>query len=124
MDYEFNHDLTGAYCAEFSMGHEALGHWLTHELGNQQTQINTLLCAIDQLQRNQRWDYHLQGAEYDLLLSAEDVTVRAHALDAALDENELETGLEFYDDESTASCGLEDFIEILTAWQQFVNQSH
>ena len=121
LDYEFSYDLTGAYCAEFTMGHEALGYWLTHELGCNQALATSVVNAITQLQAKQRWDYQFEGSEYNLLLSRDDVTVRAHALDASLDE-ELETDLDFYDDESTASCGLDDFLEILQAWLLFINE--
>ncbi|MEH6579272.1 MAG: YacL family protein [Amphritea sp.] len=123
MDYEFSYDLTGAFCAEFTMGHEALGYWLTNELEDNQTLATSIFNAISQLQTKQRWDYVLEGTEYNLLLSRDDATVRAHALDSSFDD-ELETDLDFYDDESTASCGLDDFLDILKAWLLFVNEKH
>lgn len=121
MDYEFTLDLSGDYCAEFSMGHEALGYWLTNELGSRQSVMTAIFSAIEQLQNKQRWDYEVEGAEYNLLLTRDDATVRAHGLDSDFADDEPEEELDYYDQESTACCGLEDFIEILTGWQAFIS---
>lgn len=32
MDYEFLRDATGQVLVKFSMGHEAIGHWLNDEV--------------------------------------------------------------------------------------------
>ncbi|WP_432470853.1 YacL family protein [Amphritea sp. HPY] len=120
MDYEFTRDLCGDYCAEFSMGHEALGYWLSNELGCRQSVIAEIFSAIEQLQNRQCWEYTLEGAEYNLLLTRDDATIRAHGLDSDFSDDEPEEELDYYDQESTASCGLEDFIEILNGWQAFI----
>lgn len=119
MDYDFTHDIYGAFRAEFSMGHEALGYWVTYELRSRQTVIAELLSVISELQQRQRVDYLMEGAEYNLRLNRDEAEVRAHALDSEFEEDAPEDNLEFYDQESTASCGLDDFIEILEGWQDF-----
>ncbi|MDX2422915.1 MAG: YacL family protein [Amphritea sp.] len=119
MDYDFTHDIYGAFCAEFSMGHEALGYWLTYELRSRQPVIAELLRITEELQQHQRRDYMMEGSEYNLILNQDEAVVRAHALDAYDDTVEPEDNLVYYDQESTASCGLDDFIEILEGWQQF-----
>lgn len=119
MDYDFTHDIYGAFRAEFSMGHEALGYWVSYELRSRQTVITELLSVIAELQQRQRVDYLMEGAEYNLRLNRDEAVVRAHALDSAFDEEAPQDNLEFYDQESTASCGLDDFIEILKGWQDF-----
>ncbi|MDO6562699.1 YacL family protein [Amphritea sp. 1_MG-2023] len=119
MDYDFTHDIDGAFCAEFSMGHEALGYWLTDELSSRQSMIAELLKIADALQKKQRRDYSMEGSEYNLLLTQDEAMIRAHALDADDEMAEPGDNLTFYDQESTASCGLEDFIELLQGWQQF-----
>ena len=121
MDYDFTHDIYGAFRAEFSMGHEALGYWLTYELRSRQTVISELLTIISELQNRQRMDYLMEGSEYNLLLSRDEAVVRAHALDSDFEEEQPDDNLVFYDQESTASCGLDDFIEILEGWQQFTS---
>jgi uncharacterized protein YacL (UPF0231 family) len=119
VDYDFTHDIYGAFCAEFSMGHEALGYWLTYELRSRQPVIAELLRITEELQQHQRRDYMMEGSEYNLILNQDEAVVRAHALDAYDDTVEPEDNLVYYDQESTASCGLDDFIEILEGWQQF-----
>ena len=119
MDYDFTHDIYGAFCAEFSMGHEALGYWLTYELRSRQPVIAELLRITEELQQHQRRDYMMEGSEYNLILNQDEAVVRAHALDAYDDTVEPEDNLVYYDQESTASCGLDYFIEILEGWQQF-----
>lgn len=119
MDYDFTHDIYGAFCAEFSMGHEALGYWLTYELRSRQPVIAELLQITTELQQQQRREYLMEGSEYNLLLNQDEAIIRAHALDAYDDTDEPQDDLEYYDQESTACCGLEDFIELLQGWQQF-----
>lgn len=119
MDYDFTHDIYGAYYAEFSMGHEALGYWLTYELRSRQPVIAELLRITTELQQQQRHEYLMEGSEYNLVLNQDEAIVRAHALDAYDDTEEPEDNLVYYDQESTACCGLDDFIEILQGWQQF-----
>lgn len=121
MDYDFTHDIYGAFRAEFSMGHEAIGYWLTYELRSRQAVIQQLLTIISELRQHQRMDYLMEGSEYNLLLNRDEAIVRAHALDSAFEEEPPEDNLVFYDQESTASCGLDDFIEILEGWQQFTS---
>lgn len=121
MDYDFTHDIYGAFRAEFSMGHEAIGYWLTYELRSRQAVIQQLLTIISELRQHQRMDYLMEGSEYNLLLNRDEAIVRAHALDSAFEEEQPEDNLVFYDQESTASCGLDDFIEILEGWQQFTS---
>ncbi|MEH6470104.1 MAG: YacL family protein [Halopseudomonas sp.] len=121
MDYEFSTDLTGRYSAQFSMGHEALGNWLSAEIGDNAARIKTLFEALLRLQQRQAWEFQLEGREYSLELSREEATVRAHALFAETDEFSEE--LEYYDSESLAQCGLDDFKEMLSAWCQFIGLS-
>ena len=121
MDYDFTHDIYGAFRAEFSMGHEAIGYWLTYELRSRQAVIQQLLTIISELRQHQRMDYLMEGSEYNLLLNRDEAIVRAHALDSEYEEEQPEDNLVFYDKESTESCGLDDVIEILEGGQQFTS---
>ena len=122
MDYDFTHDIYGAFKADFSMGHEALGYWITYELRSRQNVIAELLRVINELQQRQRLDYLMEGTEYNLRLNQDEAIVRAHALDSAFDDDAPDDNLEFYDQESTARCGLDDFIGIIEGWQRFTNR--
>lgn len=117
MDYEFRRDLYGGYQAEFSMGHEAIGLWVTDELGSDAGQIAALLNKIEALQSQQCWQHQVAGREFVLTMNQSGVEVRAALLDDADDEAPDE--LSHYDQESEASCGLDDFRQMLEAWRTF-----
>jgi hypothetical protein len=121
MDYEFITDPIGRHIAHCSMGHEALGNWLTSELGRNAPLIEGLFDAIQRIQRRQSWKYELEGSEFSLQLSPEEAVVKAHALFDS--EDELTDDMNYYDSESVAHCGLNDFEALLIAWCQFVGCS-
>lgn len=126
MDYHFVTDPVHQYVARLSMDHTALGYWLTAEVGANGQRIRTLLAAIEQIQQRRRWEFELEGAEYSLQLSPEQALVRSHALFSPhVDDGSesLDDGLDYFDDESSAHCGLDDFKALLIDWQQFVGCS-
>lgn len=104
------------------MGHEALGLWLTEELGADPVLINTLLDKIEQLQKMECWEHHQSGREFMLIMTPEGVEVRAALLDDLADEAPDE--LSHYDQESQSCCGLDDFRQLLEAWREFVTTSN
>lgn len=116
MDYEFQRDLMGRFEAHFSMGHEALGNWLTQEISDDKQLAQSILQII----RNNQgfWQYKQSGKEYDLLLTHEEAEVRAHALE--MEDEDIPEELEVFDAGSIAHCGLDDFIELLEAWTEFI----
>ena len=118
MDYEFRTDLLGRHVAHFPMGHEALGNWLTSDLGNNPQRIQGVFDAILLIENRQTWEYELEGAEYALQLSPDEAVVRAHSLYAEADQ--LNDDMDYYDSESQAQCGLDDFKALLIDWIQFV----
>ena len=127
MEYEFRRDVTGQFRALFSMGHEAFGAWLTEEVGRRTNLLTELYRAVAELQGRQRWEYVVEGEMYTLRLSRSKAEVCSSELAADCDLNalppeELE-GMSYYDDESMASCGLDDFRAMLLAWEQFIRDS-
>ena len=120
MDYQLRRDLYGQHHAELSIGVEAFGHWLNDELQSNHPLMTTLLQQIEQLQQKQTWEYQHSGREFSLTLTQEEVTVRAMLLE---DEEDIAPDeLEHYDQESQASCGLDDFRQLLEAWQAFTTR--
>ena len=117
MDYEFSRDLYGRYKAEFSMGHEALGLWLSEELATNVMLMTSLLAKLEQLQNRQCWEHIQSGREFTLSMSQEGVEVRSSQLDDRDDQAPEE--LNHYDQESEACCGLDDFRQLLEEWQRF-----
>ncbi len=131
MDYHFSTDPIHDYVARFSMEHTALGYWLTAEIGANGSRISILLAAIERIQQRRSWEFELEGAEYSLQLSPEQALVQAHSLftdshlsqDPDSEEQEFGDQLDYFDAESRAHCGLDDFKALLIDWQQFVGCS-
>ena len=126
MDYHFQRNYSGRPEAQFSMNHEALGIWLTEELGSDWHQLELLLQVIDGLEKGLRWEYFDDGNEYCLHLTRDRAEVRAALLDSEMEPSTYEqhdeiSGLEYYDNESISHCGLDDFKTLLLGWQDFLN---
>jgi hypothetical protein len=119
VDYNFTFDEYDKPIAEFSMGHEAIGTWFSDELGANQQRIDELIDIIDQLTHHRIQQRQIEGIEYQLRLNQENVEVIALSLDLEIDQ-ELPEDSQFYDEESYAECGLEDFQEALVSWQEFI----
>ena len=58
--------------------------------------------------------------EYTLWMDGEEVMVRANQLEFAGDE--MEEGMNYYDEESLSLCGVEDFLQVVAAYRNFVQQ--
>ncbi len=119
MDYEFLRDAAGRHSARLSMGHEALGAWLTEELGRDQVFGQQLLTELAALRSGERETLVHCGSQFRLSVADDEVEVAAHAL--AFDVgDELEPDMGYYDEEQLAGCGLADFEVLLRAWLHFV----
>ncbi|MFK0574023.1 YacL family protein [Endozoicomonas sp.] len=125
MDYHFQRNFSGQPEAQFSMDHEAMGIWLTDELGSNRQQLEHLLQVVDSLEKGQRWEYFDDGNEYRLHLTRDRAEVRAALLDtemkpSAYEEHDEMEELDYYDNESISHCGLDDFKTLLLSWQNFL----
>lgn len=116
MEYSFRSDISGSVIAQFSMGHEVIGHWLNEEIKGDLHKIEMITRAAHALVGIEDW--RQTGHEYSVIINKEEVLVKANQLDISLDD--IEEGLHYYDEESTALCGLTDFLAMLTHYQQFI----
>ncbi|WP_019531377.1 YacL family protein [Dasania marina] len=119
MDYEFTLDEYDRPVAEFSSGFEALGRWLSEEVGSDEQQLQELLDIIEQLQQQRITSRQLFGRDAQLTLNHNEVEAVALALSEDADY-ELPEDTQLYKDESEASCGLLDFKEAVLAWQKYI----
>jgi hypothetical protein len=120
MEFEFRKDfITGQASVKLSMGHEAFAIWLEQE-GQEKDWIAELLAKIALLQQRALTDFKLIGSDFSLLVNQEEAQVINHSLINNQDEIDLETDMDFYDLESQAFCGLEDFLNLIESWQEFV----
>lgn len=120
MEFKFKTDtLNDSYRVEFSMEHEAFGRWLLSELGTEPKDIKALLVTVNSMKGDNDVEKIIEGRDFSLTLTNDDVTVVANSLHI---DSELPAGedLSHYDDESTSGCGLEDFETMLESWLEFV----
>ncbi|AOF54050.1 hypothetical protein BKG91_06015 [Rodentibacter caecimuris] len=116
MDFQFT-SHQGNISAKCSMEHIALANWFNTEVRSNPTAILTALSTARQLTENQ--EKRLIGAEYSLFLNADEVMVRANNL-VIESETILEDNFHYYDEESIAFCGTQDFIHFLEAYIDFI----
>ncbi len=117
MDYEFLRDITGTVKVRMSMGHEAVGHWFNEEVKEDLALLDEVEQVLLSVKGSER-QWQRNGHEYTLWLDGEEVMVRANQLDFSGDE--IEEGMSYYDEESLTLCGVEDFLQVLRAYRQFV----
>ncbi|NVK41925.1 MAG: YacL family protein [Oceanospirillaceae bacterium] len=119
MDFTVGRDGFGRCFAELSMGQEAFGRWLADELGEDAGQLQRILDAIGQLRDRRIGEFALDGRTFRLELDRDEARVRAHCLENETLDVDGED-LDFYDDELEAGCGLDDFVDVLFAWQELI----
>ena len=119
MEYQFRRDIAGQPEALFSMNHEAMGIWLTNELGTNSHRLKTLMTAIDRLLNKELWEYEHEGHDYQLVLTRNQAEVKAALLDSEMYSDEMED-MDYYDSESSCHCGLNDFKAMILSWQEFI----
>ena len=117
MDFQFTH-YQGNVSVKCSMEHIALANWFNTEVRSNPKAILTALSTAQSLPENQ--ENILIGTEYTLFLDADEVMVRANNLAIETDEI-LEDDFHYYDEESIAFCGTQDFINFLEAYVDFIS---
>ncbi len=125
MEYEFIQDpITGSAKAKFSMEHEVIGPWLEVEVGQNTEKLTELLTAISNHHTRKSSELLVTGHEYSAVFSEDDVTIQTNAsLNGvqSLPDTLTEDGLDF-DQNNIASCGIEDFKELLHSWAIFIKK--
>lgn len=125
MEYLFTHSVHGVV-AKCSMDHEAFARWLNSEIIENPKDLALIFDEIEkcrQVYPNQ-YECVFEGREYSLFIDYYEVMVKANNLEDAFDENQIEEGFQFYDQESIAFCGLDDFEAFLKAYQKFSRTFH
>lgn len=108
-----------------SMDHEAFARWLNTEISPEPMLLAEVFEHIAYCRSHPFYEWMLEGQEYSLYLSAEEVMVKANNIEMFFDDpEEMEEGMNFYNEESVAFCGLEDFEMFLQAYQRFLKTYH
>jgi hypothetical protein len=122
MDFEFTKNtMLGEYRAHFAMEHLIFGRLLEDEIQQNRTKIDQLLALADKSAAAPISDFQWSGTELVVLFHDYEVTVVENSVHQDI-EDDFEENLHLYDSESTASCGLEDFNELIRKWLNFINE--
>ena len=120
MEFEFiRNTLMGEYYVKSSMGHEIVGRWLQEEIGKDWHKIDRVDQILDKARREPQQEHILEGKEITLNVQGDEVVVQENVL-AHGAELDSDSEFDFYDSESTASCGLEDFELMIEQWKEFL----
>ena len=120
MEFEFvRNTLMGEYYVKSSMGHEIVGRWLQEEIGKDWDKIAQVESLTDQARMAPQQERRMLGTEISVSIHGDEVTIQENVL-AHGQELDLDSEFDFYDSESTASCGLEDFELMLEQWKEFL----
>ncbi len=119
MEYEFLTDITGVTKVRMSMGHEAVGHWFNDEVNGDLSLLVDVEQAAREVKGSER-QWQRTGREYTLWLDEEEVMIRANQL--AIEGDDIEEGMSYYDEESLSFCGVEDFLAVINAYRAFLQQ--
>ncbi|BDH47082.1 UPF0231 protein [Salmonella enterica subsp. enterica serovar Choleraesuis] len=117
MEHEFLRDITGTVKVRLSMGHEAVGQWINEEAAGNPELLTQVEQAIASVRGSERQWQHI-GHEYTIMVDKDEVMVRANQL--AFENDELEEGMFYYDEESLAMCGTDDFLSLIASYREFI----
>lgn len=122
MDFQFKKDILGQPVASFSMGHEAIGRWLTDELGSNLIHTQNLIDLIIKVEQSEIGFREITGSELQLTLSINGVEVST--LDSEYDlQDELTEDASLYECESFSECGLLDFKQSVQSWLEYIGRN-
>ncbi len=119
MEFDFKRDLCGKPTAKFSMDHEVIGKFFTEELPTTR-QIENILLIITKIETRECSFKEYRGHDFQLSFNPRGVEISALSLDADFDGDWPEDS-DYYDQESFAECGLEDFKLALVSWLDYIN---
>ena len=124
MEYQFTHTVHGVV-TKCSMDHEAFARWLNCEVSMNPEGLENIFVEIQKCKKAPQYEAVFEGKEYSLYLSADEVMAKANNLEMTFEEFEqMEDGFGFYNEESIAFCGLDDFEMFLNAYQRFLKTYH
>ncbi|WP_094752324.1 YacL family protein [Psychromonas sp. CD1] len=122
MEFDFRKDLvTQKVDVKISMGHEAFATWLEME-GQSLAWVQSLLLVVAQCQKHQRTEFKLIGSEFTLQLTPEEALITNNRLLENEEVPTFEEEFSFYNLEIEAGCGLEDFLNLLNSWREFIEE--
>lgn len=111
--------------AKFSMGHEAVGRWLTEELKGNRDSIESLLNTISKVENGEISNESIEGKEFILRIDRDEVEIIALTLDGDICsdsdiQDDIPEDTNLYNEEMRSECGLPDFKYAVESWLVFI----
>ncbi|NOH63740.1 YacL family protein [Vibrio sp. RE88] len=120
MEFEFiRNTLMGEYYVKSSMGHEIVGRWLQEEISKDWQKIEQVESMLAAVHQSPLQEHTMLGTEISISIHGDEVTIQENVLahgEAMAEDSEFD----FYDSESKASCGLDDFELLIEQWKEFL----
>ncbi|WP_199610975.1 YacL family protein [Flocculibacter collagenilyticus] len=122
MEYEFLYDsITGGFHVKISSEQAVFGRWLSEEIGKSADELEKVFNVIDLANASPHQELRLIGKEFTLTLNQMEAEVTANVMQAdELGDDYAEQDLYVELDGHAASCGIEDLVLLLNAWQDFI----
>lgn len=101
------------------MDYEVIGYWFNEEVkGNfvLLDEVEQVVCIV----KGSECFWQCVGYEYMLWLDGEEVMICVNQLEFFGDE--IEEGMSYYDEESFFLCGVEDFLQVVVVYCEFMQQ--
>ena len=127
MEYEFirdpDLDVVGkGFQVEFSHEHHIVGRWLMEEFGTDLDALQSVFDFMSEIQADKTREHFVLGKEISLKLNRFEALIEANSLHQ--EEHDLsayaDDALELDENDLSAGCGFEDFLDMLEAWREFV----
>jgi uncharacterized protein YacL (UPF0231 family) len=120
MEFEFiRNTLMGEYYVKSSMGHEVVARWLQDEVGKNNEMLTQVERLILSARAHSQQEHILEGTEISLCIEGDEVSITENTLSLAHDDA-LDSEFELYESESSACCGIDDFIDLIEQWRAFL----
>lgn len=120
MEYDFFPSSLGSPIAEFSSGFEAIGDWMSNDIGADVEVIEQLLTMIDQLENRQKLEHEFISAQYLLHMDQHEVELK-FKYDVQYSTQLTAEEEHAMSIENGAGCGLTDLKIALQKWREYIN---
>ena len=120
MEYTFRQSLFSQAEAKVSMEQAAFGLWLSDDMAENLSLTQDLLLKTKAILQEHAAPYIFHSANFHLSIDHNSVELMANTSDEEFIEQEQDLFLS--DENLTAHCGIEDFYELMCAWEDYLQK--
>lgn len=127
MEFEFIREpFSDEVLVRCNMEHQLVAHWLQEEIGLEKSKKEELTQLLEQVQLYPDREFNQVGREISVSFYQHEVMFEKNGLfiedvdGFSAEVDQYGEDLSLYTDESSAACGLEDFLNLLAQWDEFI----